>query len=74
MTGIIVVVKRATSSAVYIPETVKWMSNVFFDFSLTVNVAPHECVIMTSQPKASFICSICTLVQIYSRVQNCTLE
>ena len=24
--------------------------------------------------KASFICTICTLVQIYSRVQNCTLE
>ena len=25
---------------------------VFFDFSLTVKAAPHECVIRTSQPKA----------------------
>ena len=27
-----------------------FMSTVFFDFSLTVNAAPYECLIRTGQP------------------------
>ena len=50
------------------------INTIYRRFHCFLRLPLHDLQLTKHYLKASFICTICTLVQIYSREQNCTQE